>query len=48
MMPMVLYSGKTTRSMPGKPIFMPSTMSAIARALCQHLGLACAAAASCS
>ena len=33
MMPWVEYSGKITRSMPGRPVFMPTTMSAILRAL---------------
>ena len=33
MMPMVLYSGNTTRSMPGRPTFMPLIISAMARAL---------------
>src|SRR6186997_103975 len=28
MMPWVEYSGKITRSMPGKPVFKPTTMSA--------------------
>lgn len=33
MIPMVLYSGNTTRSMPGRPSFMPLIISAILRAL---------------
>ena len=33
MMPCVLYSGKTTRSMPGKPSLMPSIIRAMLRAL---------------
>ena len=33
MMPCVLYSGKITRSMPGRPSFMPSIIFAILRAL---------------
>ena len=32
MMPWVEYSGNTTRSMPGRPAFMPTTISAILRA----------------
>jgi hypothetical protein len=33
MIPWVLYSGKMTRSMPGQAGFMPTSMSAILRAL---------------
>ncbi len=39
MMPWVLYSGKMTRSMPGKPIFMPTIISAILPAFAEDLGL---------
>jgi hypothetical protein len=38
MMPWVEYSGKITRSIPGRPIFMPFNISAILRR-CEHLGL---------
>lgn len=33
MIPCVEYSGNTTRSMPGRPRFMPTSISAILRAL---------------
>ncbi len=41
MMPMVLYSGNTTRSMPGRPSFMPLIISAIWRALSSTSALVC-------
>ena len=41
MMPCVLYSGKITRSIPGRPTFMPSSMSAILRALSSTSALVC-------
>ena len=41
MMPMVLYSGNTTRSMPGRPSFMPSTILAMLRALSSTSALVC-------
>ncbi|MNU08550.1 hypothetical protein D3C72_2546430 [compost metagenome] len=41
MMPCVEYSGKITRSMPGRPDFMPTTMSAILRALSSTSALVC-------
>ena len=40
-MPWVLYSGKITRSMPGRPAFMPTSMSAILRALSSTSALVC-------
>jgi hypothetical protein len=33
MIPCVEYSGKITRSMPGRPFFMPTSISPILRAL---------------
>ena len=41
MMPWVEYSGNTTRSMPGSPDFIPTTMSAILRALSRTSSLVC-------
>ena len=41
MMPCVLYSGKITRSMPGKADFMPTSISAILRALASTSALVC-------
>jgi hypothetical protein len=41
MMPCVLYSGKMTRSMPGRPTFMPSIIWAIWRALSSTSFLVC-------
>ena len=41
MIPMVLYSGNTTRSMPGRPSFMPLIISAILRALSRTSALVC-------
>ena len=40
-MPWVEYSGKITRSIPGRPVFMPTTMSAILRALSRTSALVC-------
>jgi hypothetical protein len=41
MIPCVLYSGKMTRSMPGRPTFMPSTISPIFRAFSRTSLLVC-------
>ncbi len=41
MIPWVEYSGKTTRSMPGSPVFIPMSMSAILRALSSTSALVC-------
>ncbi len=41
MIPWVLYSGKITRSMPGRPTFIPTIMSAILRALSSTSALVC-------
>lgn len=41
MMPCVEYSGNTTRSMPGSPDFMPTTISAILRALSRTSAFVC-------
>ena len=41
MMPCVEYSGKITRSMPGRPIFMPSIISAILRAFARTSSFVC-------
>src|ERR1700709_2724241 len=41
MMPWVEYSGKITRSMPGSPTFMPTTISAIFLALAITSALVC-------
>ncbi|KAG1558641.1 hypothetical protein G6F48_013844 [Rhizopus delemar] len=41
MMPWVEYSGKITRSMPGRPSFMPSTILAMLRAFSSTSALVC-------
>jgi hypothetical protein len=41
MIPCVLYSGKMTRSMPGRPDFIPMTISAILRALSKTSAVVC-------
>jgi hypothetical protein len=41
MIPCVLYSGKMTRSSPGRPTFMPSTIDAIWRALTRTSARVC-------
>ena len=41
MIPCVLYSGKITRSMPGRPFFMPTSMSPMARAFASTSAVVC-------
>ena len=41
MIPCVLYSGKITRSIPGRPCFMPTTIAAMFFALAMTSALLC-------